>query len=225
MLEFWNTCILLENVFISFSFFQCKLIYFFIIIQFRFSFEKLFDAREFFELVASSSWNTVKSFQINVSVKQSKCLSVSGGVAFLSGFGCERDLGTGSGNFFIRKFESLIFGVFFSFTWQICLFIRIWSRKICFFIRILIRNKIFRCHDKKRIKKLILRDKFWIKKLICHVNEKITPKIKFSNFRIKKFPDPVSRSLSQPFPDKKATPPYKHLSESLADMFYQKLFS
>ena len=74
MLEFWNTCILLENVFISFSLFQCKLIYFFIIIQFRFSFEKLFDAREFFELVAGSSWNTLKSFQINASVKQSKCL-------------------------------------------------------------------------------------------------------------------------------------------------------
>ena len=64
-------------------------------------------------------------------------------------------------------------------------------------------------------KKHILRDEIRIKKLICHVNEKNSPKIKLSNFRIKKFPNPVSRSLSQPFPDKKSTPPPVALSHVL----------
>ena len=60
MLENYFDFFLFENVFVRLSFFERKLVHFFIIIHLRFSFEKFLDAREFVELVAGSSWNAKK---------------------------------------------------------------------------------------------------------------------------------------------------------------------
>ena len=123
-------------------------------------------------------------------------ISYTEGITSLSGNVCERDLGRRSGNFFIRKFGGLIFGVFFSFTWQIYLFIRIPSRKKRLFIRF-----------SSWYRKFLPRIKIRIKKRICDVDGKNTPKIRPPNFRIKSFQIPCQVHFHRHFRIKKSPLP------------------